>query len=654
MASGLIFETANGRDLLTLDFSGGDIVPAGDISFHGGDPATEPGDQLVIIGGDQGTVVYDFVSAHDGSITMSPYGTVSYTGLEPITNYGAATDVIFNLPPGANAAFLEDDGTPGNGLSRLRGDPATFETVVFANPAGTVTINPGSADDTLTVNELPDLAAGLTFGAAPARLASVTVAGAVTLAPGKGVSAFAATVAIDGPVTTLGGDVHLSASEHVTLNDWVATGDGTFSVQADSDGDGVGAFHMTPAAFGRPGGSVAAAGGTVNITAADVHLEGPVSTTAAASFVPSRDGQPIDLGTDTAGIFSLTGVELTRVTAPAIHVGDTATGGIVVSGPINRFAATDLLLTAGNAGIAFVGGSLNAGGGNVTLATGVGGAVTADGSGADITANHLAITAGAAGGAGIGSTANPLRLAVASLATNTAGADGDQYLVEADSAAVAGPGLAAGDGEIHLLGGAFLTTPGGSILSQTVVASGATLGGNGQVTGAVTVNAGGTLTGGTVGTVGTLTIASLAFNGGTYQADVAGDTGDTIRAIGTVDLAAPQPGLFQLNASGRPSDFHVFRLLDTDGSTPLSDAPLGGAPEGGTVWIGGRGCTYTYQNRLPGAAGDFTARRQPGTHRPDSAFGPDSRKLADADAGRQFGRDGSRRQRRALVHTRWG
>ena len=33
---------------------------------------------------------------------MCNFGTVTYTGLEPITNSGTATDIIFNLPAAAN------------------------------------------------------------------------------------------------------------------------------------------------------------------------------------------------------------------------------------------------------------------------------------------------------------------------------------------------------------------------------------------------------------------------------------------------------------------------------------------------------------------------------------------------------------------------
>ena len=76
---------------------------------------------------------------------MTGYGTISYTGLEPISNTGNASDVILNLPAAASAAVLEDDGVSGNGITRLRSANGTFETTDFANPSGSVTNSGRSA-----------------------------------------------------------------------------------------------------------------------------------------------------------------------------------------------------------------------------------------------------------------------------------------------------------------------------------------------------------------------------------------------------------------------------------------------------------------------------------------------------------------------------
>src|SRR5688572_44659 len=81
--------------------------------------------------------------------------------LAPLVNTGTADEAVYTLPVAANTAILEDDGIPGNGISRLRSTNGTFDTTTFANPSGSLTINRGVASDTLTLNALPDFDAGL-------------------------------------------------------------------------------------------------------------------------------------------------------------------------------------------------------------------------------------------------------------------------------------------------------------------------------------------------------------------------------------------------------------------------------------------------------------------------------------------------------------
>ena len=67
-----------------------------------------------------------------------------------------------------------------------------------------------------------------------------------------------------------------------------------------------------------------------------------------------------------------------------------------------------------------------------------------------MTANNLVITAGSGG---IGTAANPLRTAVATLAATATSADIN--LIEADSLTIASGGLDAGSATIQLEGGTF-------------------------------------------------------------------------------------------------------------------------------------------------------------------------------------------------------
>gem|GEM_PF-638120 len=202
--------TGGGNDALTLNFSNGNFLPPGGLTYNGGSQTSvPPGDTLAIVGGNQGAVTYNYTNANDGQIVMSNFGTVTYTGLEPITNSGTATDVVFNLPAGPNNVTLGDDGTSGNTLSRL--SAATFETTDFANPTGSVTINRGSASDNLTVNALPDFNASLTLGSGANPFSQLSFNGAVTLASNKNLSGDASSV------LTIGANLTTSGTGTITL-----------------------------------------------------------------------------------------------------------------------------------------------------------------------------------------------------------------------------------------------------------------------------------------------------------------------------------------------------------------------------------------------------------------------------------------------------
>ncbi len=127
-----------------------------------------------------------------------------------------------------------------------------------------------------------------------------------------------------------------------------------------------------------------------------------------------------------------------------------------------------------------------------------------------------------------------------------------------------------------------------------------TLGGTGTIGGAVTVNTGGFITGGTVGTVGTLTVASLTLTG-TYQADFNGNSSDTITTAGTVNLTG---GTFTVSSqTGTTSPANVYTLIQNTGSAAISGTPLTGATEGGMVTING---VTTYASYEGGNGKSFT------------------------------------------------
>ncbi len=148
-----------GSDSLTVQNpAGGLFAPAGGVRYFGG---AGVGDKLAVYGGASTaqtfTLLPDDATGHRGTIQLTN-GVVTagytYSDLEPVlVNAGTPTTIIFNLPAGDgdNQAVLEDDGTAGDGVSRLRSGAATFETTDFAAPSGSLTVNLSNDGETLTL-----------------------------------------------------------------------------------------------------------------------------------------------------------------------------------------------------------------------------------------------------------------------------------------------------------------------------------------------------------------------------------------------------------------------------------------------------------------------------------------------------------------------
>ena len=244
-------------------------------------------------GGTTTSVAHAFTNANDGSITLADAiaGTINYTGLEPITDNLIATDRSFTFNGGAETITVTD-GTASDGMTRI--DSTLGESVDFANPTGSLTINAGSGDDTVTTT-------------------SVDAAYHVDL--------------------TINGDAN---TDTVNLNADITFASGeSLIVNAESLNTGAGADLTTSGA------------GVITVTANDVALDAS-STLVSASTVtlqPQTTSRAINLGTNTAGSLSLTDAELDRVTAGTVQIGDVNSGAITVSAAITQ--GNNLSLTTG-------------------------------------------------------------------------------------------------------------------------------------------------------------------------------------------------------------------------------------------------------------------------------------------------------------------
>jgi hypothetical protein len=159
----ITFQAWGGDDTLTVDFSGGDPIPAGGLTFHGG-----TGDDGLVIAGnavpftDQ---VFTFTgkdlqgtgTGFDGTVDLDG-STITFTGLEPIDG-GDAVNTTFNLPdvPGNpnNDIILRNHTTAGR-IEIFDNTGSDFENTNVPNPTNSLTVNLGDQGDTITLLDLDD------------------------------------------------------------------------------------------------------------------------------------------------------------------------------------------------------------------------------------------------------------------------------------------------------------------------------------------------------------------------------------------------------------------------------------------------------------------------------------------------------------------
>jgi hypothetical protein len=349
-------------DTLIVDFSHGNPVPRGGLTFNGGGHVSRAGNLLFLRGGSFHRVVYDYVNAHDGSVEADG-ARIRYTGLQPVVNSGTAADVVFNLPAGSYNAFLEDDGTPGNNMSQLRSSTGAFETTSFTNPTSSLTINAGSGQ-TVSVNPVDSFgSANLTVsGPDSITVGQFATTGTTTLAPTGSISEASPGALVTGSLVTSGaGPVALTGLSNV-VGTVASSASGAFSlVDGASSGLTVGSVGGVDG-IASSGGSisvttsgalltvskpVASGGGVVSLLADGMSLSGG-SVSAGSGVVelqPYSAGRGIDLGTNpSAGKLGLSNADLAVITAGVVRVGDlSTTGSVSVTAPISAPAGWSAL-----------------------------------------------------------------------------------------------------------------------------------------------------------------------------------------------------------------------------------------------------------------------------------------------------------------------
>ena len=146
----LVITGRNGvSDTLTIDFAGGSPIPTGGIAYEGGSGAGI--DTLVLqdTGATPiGTVNHQFTSASSGNVSVDG-NAITYTGLEPVIDNLVATDRTFTF--GESDDIVTLSGTAA--ISEIS-SVSSSETVTFANPTGTLTVDTAGGNDVIDVSAM--------------------------------------------------------------------------------------------------------------------------------------------------------------------------------------------------------------------------------------------------------------------------------------------------------------------------------------------------------------------------------------------------------------------------------------------------------------------------------------------------------------------
>ena len=137
-----------GDDSLVIDLTNGNFATKA-VSYDGGTQTTS--DSLTLTGGGTfASVAHSATSASAGTIEVTGNALISYLGLEPVTDNLSATDRTFTFTGDAETIIVTDDPAPG--MNKI--DSTLGESVTFANPSGTLTINAGSGDDLIQLTSI--------------------------------------------------------------------------------------------------------------------------------------------------------------------------------------------------------------------------------------------------------------------------------------------------------------------------------------------------------------------------------------------------------------------------------------------------------------------------------------------------------------------
>ncbi len=224
---------------LTLDYSGGDPLPASGLTF---DPAAAVGqavNSLTLQGGEFTSEAYTGTGAGAGKITYDGTTTITFSNLSPVTDTVPSPTFTFTAPLAAQTVNINTGPIVGGTQTDQINDggTGTFELVNFANKTVAVA-NVNNSGATTTVN-IPSIAAALSTlsvvsnaGTDTINLQAVPTGLTVDVDTGAGAGS-TTNVGLAGSLGAIGGPVFVKSTGGVNalaLNDSGETSGQTYTI----------------------------------------------------------------------------------------------------------------------------------------------------------------------------------------------------------------------------------------------------------------------------------------------------------------------------------------------------------------------------------------------------------------------------------------
>ncbi len=517
--------TLAGNDSVTLNYAGGDPIPAGGMSYDGGTGTNA----FTVENGTSASATDTFTNSTSGTLNLGS-DTITVANLSSIADTDTNTNETFNLPGGAKAT-LADDGTSNNGISQITSSNNTVIPTTYSDPSGSLTVATNGSSSTVQLAAMDNGFAPTTeaFSGKSGDIFQLTAAGAVPSA--TSVTLTTATLDLNGLSPTINalngnGTITDSVSTAVTLTIGTSNGTGTFTGVIQN---GSGAVALTKT-------------GTGTETLSGANTYGGTTTISAGKLA---DGLTNALPTGTtlsdSGTFDLNGFsqQVAVVTGSGTLTNSSGTAGTftvnnnsadTLAGSITGAA---LALTKTAAGTLTLTGSSNSYGGATTISAGTlqVGAANAVPSTSDVTDNATLDLDGNSDTIGALAGSGTVTSSVAGAVTLTVGATNNS--------------------------GSFsgVIQNGSGTIALTKTGSGTeTLSGGNSYGGATTISAG-TLQ---VGATTTIPSGSDVTDNATLDLDGHGDTIGALTGSGTVTSSVAGAATLTVGATNNSGSFSGF------------------------------------------------------------------------------------------------